>query len=61
MFNPNCLRGGYHASTVPQGRQFLGANSVTNIELNNGVMPVPYVKKCIGLEKCRYRSSKRTA
>jgi hypothetical protein len=24
---------------------------VTNIELNNGVMPVPYVKKCVGLDK----------
>ncbi|MDE1163843.1 MAG: hypothetical protein PW845_00310 [Pseudomonas sp.] len=29
---------------MPEGRQILGVNSVTNIELNTGLMPAPIVR-----------------
>lgn len=29
---------------MPQTRQFIGVNSVTNIELTKGVMPAPIVR-----------------
>ncbi|MEZ0197701.1 MULTISPECIES: hypothetical protein [Pseudomonas] len=36
---------------MPQYRQFLGVNSVTNIELGKGVMPVPIIRNAHWFEK----------
>jgi hypothetical protein len=32
------------AGIMPQARQIIGANSVTNIELDKGVLPAPVIR-----------------
>ncbi|UMZ10432.1 MULTISPECIES: hypothetical protein [unclassified Pseudomonas] len=36
---------------MPQARQIIGANSVTNIELDKGVMPAPIIRNADWFEK----------
>ena len=36
---------------MPQSSQIIGVNSVTNIELDKGVMPVPIIKNADWFEK----------
>jgi hypothetical protein len=40
MFNLNWIE----ARIMPQRSQFIGVNSVTNIELAKGVMPAPIIR-----------------
>ncbi|MGY4490054.1 hypothetical protein ACVW0A_000310 [Pseudomonas sp. TE3610] len=40
---------------MPHSRHFVGANSVTNIELNNGFLPAPIVRNAYWLENPRLR------
>jgi hypothetical protein len=42
---------------MPQGSQFVGVNSVTNIELDKGVLPAPVFRNADWLESltCPYR------
>jgi hypothetical protein len=44
---PELLRGPHHASKC----QIVGVNSVTNIELDKGVMPVPIIRNADWFEK----------
>ena len=39
---------------MPQSSQFIGVNSVTNIELNSGYMPAPIVRNADWLEICTH-------
>ncbi|MHC8338090.1 hypothetical protein [Pseudomonas sp. HLT2-19-2] len=36
---------------MPQSSQFIGVNSVTNIELDKGVMPAPVIRNADWFEK----------
>ncbi|WP_185753246.1 hypothetical protein [Pseudomonas fluorescens] len=36
---------------MPQSSQFVGVNSVTNIELDKGVMPAPIIRNADWFEK----------
>ncbi|WP_123407345.1 hypothetical protein [Pseudomonas frederiksbergensis] len=36
---------------MPQSSQFIGVNSVTNIELDKGVMPAPIIRNADWFEK----------
>lgn len=36
---------------MPQSSQFIGVNSVTNIELDAGVMPAPIIRNADWFEK----------
>lgn len=36
---------------MPQSSQFVGVNSVTNIELDDGVMPAPIIRNADWSEK----------
>ena len=36
---------------MPQPSQFIGVNSVTNIELDKGVMPAPIIRNADWFEK----------
>jgi hypothetical protein len=39
------------ARIMPQNSQFIGVNSVTNIELDKGVMPAPIIRNADWFEK----------
>jgi hypothetical protein len=39
------------ARIMPQSSQFIGVNSVTNIELDKGVMPAPIIRNADWFEK----------
>ncbi|MHC8357987.1 hypothetical protein ACYZTL_22865 [Pseudomonas sp. LB3P81] len=39
------------ARIMPQSSQFIGVNSVTNIELDTGVMPTPIIRNADWFEK----------
>jgi hypothetical protein len=39
------------ARIMPQSSQFVGVNSVTNIELDKGVMPAPIIRNADWFEK----------
>jgi hypothetical protein len=39
------------ARIMPQGSQIIGVNSVTNIELDKGVMPAPIIRNADWFEK----------
>jgi hypothetical protein len=39
------------ARIMPQSSQFIGVNSVTNIELDKGVMPAPVIRNADWFEK----------
>jgi hypothetical protein len=42
---------------MPQDSQFIGVNSVTNIELDKGVLPAPIIRNADWLESltCQHR------
>ncbi|VVO36454.1 hypothetical protein PS712_05444 [Pseudomonas fluorescens] len=44
---------------MPQSSQIIGANSVTNIELDKGVLPAPIVRNADWLESCLVRIADR--
>ena len=39
---------------MPQSSQFIGVNSVTNIELDKGVMPAPIIRNADWFEKLAF-------
>jgi hypothetical protein len=49
------------ASIMPQSSQIIGANSVTNIELDKGVLPAPIVRNADWLESCLVRIADRVS
>jgi len=46
---------------MPQSSQIIGANSVTNIELDKGVLPAPIVRNADWLESCLVRIADRVS
>lgn len=44
---------------MPQSSQIIGVNSVTNIELDKGVLPAPIVRNADWLESCPVRIADR--
>jgi hypothetical protein len=44
---------------MPQGSQFIGVNSVTNIELDKGVLPAPIIRNADWLESLTVRIAGR--
>lgn len=47
------------ARIMPQSSQIIGVNSVTNIELDKGVLPAPIVRNADWLESCPVRIADR--